>query len=141
MLLYLYYRAAETPKKLASGIAVVYTIFSIVNFFFIQDYNVFNSYTILFSCVIFVSYSLAYFRKLLIEIPVTAIHRLPMLWVNISVLQFYTGTVFIFIFNNYLLKAEDVKFHLLTWSLHNILNTTSNILFFVAIWQELRKKN
>lgn len=79
---------------------------------------------------------LAFFYKLLNELKVINIHRLPILWICFATLFYYSGNLFLFLARDLLARVPES--YGLSWILHNILNVTKNILFAVALWQNYR---
>lgn len=79
---------------------------------------------------------IAFFYKLLNELKVINIHRLPILWICFATLFYYSGNLFLFLARD--LLAQVPKSYGLSWILHNILNVTKNVLFAVALWQNYR---
>lgn len=84
--------------------------------------------------LVLISISLIFFYKLLSELKVMGIHRLPVLWIAFATLVYYSGNLFVFLAMHYV-QTDDF---LLTWKLHNILNVVKNILFAIALWQTYR---
>jgi hypothetical protein len=114
-------------------LTAAYTVFFIVNYLFIQRSLVVNSYSVVAGAIGFVILSLIYFRHLLTALPEDFVHRIPMVWVNIAVLIYFGGNLFLFGLYDYFVSGE--------WILHNFLNLTKNLLLFVAVWQSQRKIN
>lgn len=133
VLLLLYRDALKLPQSPWMVGTSFYVLFSIWNFFWIQGPFVINSNSVGFGSLIFIVLSLLYFRTLLKQLPETYIHRIPMVWINIAVLIYFSGNLFLFLLYNYFVSG--------VWILHNFLNITKNILFFIAIWQSQRKIN
>lgn len=79
---------------------------------------------------------LTFFYKLLSELKVINIHRLPILWICFATLFYYSGNLFLFLARDLLARVPES--YGLSWILHNILNVTKNILFAVALWQNYR---
>ncbi len=137
-LLYKYF--SETyPNKLFTITAYLFLLFALINFIFIQGPFSFNSYSDYAGAIILLLYSLYSLYRLLKELPVENIHQLPLLWISFGVLVYYAGTLFLFLFNNYMLTYY-LKTHPSVWILHNILNVIKNLLFAVALWQPYRQK-
>lgn len=130
ILLFIYRDALKADASLFLLIGIVFTVFSFVNLFFIQGPFVVNSHSMVASSLGFIMLSLVYFRKLLVNLPETFVHRIPMVWVNTAVLIYFSGNLFLFMLYNYFFSN--------LWILHNLLNVTKNILLFVAIWQSQR---
>lgn len=79
---------------------------------------------------------LAFFYKLLNELKIINIHRLPILWICFATLFYYSGNLFLFLARDLLARVPES--YGLSWILHNILNVTKNVLFAVALWQNYR---
>jgi|JI10StandDraft_1071094.scaffolds.fasta_scaffold656717_2 hypothetical protein len=135
----LIYMFSHSKKKkfILATIYSIYLIFYIINLVFFQSFFEFNTHSIVVSSLILMFISTHYLYKLLNELPIVYIDKLPMLWVAFAVLFYYSGTFFLFLANNYLLKVFEDDYALL-WTLHNLLNVTKNLLFAVALWQSYR---
>jgi hypothetical protein len=119
---------------------IVFAIFFIVNLTLIQGFQILNTYTVASSSVIFIIICLSYFGYLMKEMPVTHVHRTPMVWINIAILLYYSGNLFLFVTNNFFTFGISGN-HRTTWILHNFLNITKNLIFVVALWNHRRKTN
>ncbi len=133
MLLFIYREAFSWPRKPVFFAAGIYTILFLLNYFLIQTPYKLNSYSYTISGLMLLVASLLYFRFLLKNLPEPFVHRSPLIWINIAVLIYFGGNLFLFMLYNYFVSA--------IWILHNILNITKNVLFFIAIWQSQRKIN
>lgn len=89
-----------------------------------------------FTFLILIIVPIMFFYKLLSELKVMNIHRLPILWICFATLFYYSGNLFLFLARD--LLAQVPESYGLSWILHNILNVTKNILFAVALWQSYR---
>ncbi len=131
VLLFIYREAFSWPRRSVYWAAGIYFLFFIINYLLIQTPYKLNSYSYTISGLMLLVLSLLYFRFLLKNLPETLVHRSPMVWINIAVLIYFGGNLFLFMLFNYFVSG--------IWILHNMLNITKNILFFVAIWQSQRK--
>ena len=113
-------------------IQVTYCILFIVNYFFIQGYSVLNTYTITLSAIVFSALALSYFLYVLKKLPEVFVYRIPMIWINIAVLVYFSGNLLVFLFNDFLIMST-------TCIIHNLLNITKNLIFMIAIWQNQRR--
>lgn len=86
--------------------------------------------------LILIGVSVAIFYKLLNELKVVHIHRLPILWIAFATLFYYSGGLFVFLSSNYL--EVDTKSLSYLWMVPNILNFIKNTLFAIALWQNYR---
>ena len=108
-------------------------LFGIINFFFIQEPNTFNSYTSYVVALLMIVTALFYLYQLLENLPTEKIQHLPLFWVAFGALIYYGGTLFLFLFSNYVLAGSKEN-HQTIWILHNVINIIKNIFLFIAIW-------
>ena len=111
--------------------------FAIINYLFIQTPQTFNSYTAYVGGILIILTSLNFLYQLLVERPVEKIQTLPLFWVAFGALIYHAGTLFLFLFNNYLL-AHQLETHQTIWILHNMLNISKNGFLFIAIWMSYK---
>jgi hypothetical protein len=136
ILLCLWYRKqlAGSLNPLVFNIALTLLLaFGLVNMFGIQGWNNINSYTRIPHGIVMIVFSLVYFYTLLKGLPTRSVQRLPMFWINIGVLFYYSGTFFVMIFTDYLVNVlkNDLIYQ---WAFHNFLGIVHNILFAFALW-------
>lgn len=112
--------------------------FSVMNLIFHQKDTI-NSYNKFLSSFIILCYCIFYFYRLMVELPSTHLHRLPMFWFNSGFLMYHAGSLFLFAFTSYLINI--LKNDLLTyWSFHNILSILEQLLMLVGIYYDLTSK-
>ncbi len=131
----IYYRSFTLPsyKKVISVIGILFTIFAVVNMFFIQGVDGFNTNSFTISSIIFIIYSVIYFYRLIRELPEPYIERMHMFWVNTAVFIYFGINLFLFMTVDRLIIKADNQF-LLSWGLHNSSNALKNIIFTVAVY-------
>lgn len=122
-----------TYKKIVSVISALFTIFAIVNLFFIQGVQGFNTNSFTISSIVFIIYSAVYFYRLIRELPEPYIERMHMFWVNTAVFIYFGINLFLFITVDRLILKADNQF-LLSWGLHNSSNALKNIIFTIAVY-------
>lgn len=137
-LLLIYARLLNLQSRIWLILATIiyFTIF-IAELYFSSKTEI-NSYSLTYTSLLFLFFSVRYFYFLLRDLPTDKIQRLPMFWINTGVLIYFAGGLFLFAMRNYLIEA----FHdnqTMYWSFHNFLNIVKNLLFAVALWQDLRK--
>jgi hypothetical protein len=131
--------AAALGKKyrnLLLGVGFLYAVFWFINFLFIQK-DEFNTYTKAFGSIIFIFYCLLYYYRLLIDLPVQELQRVPMFWYITSNLVYNAGTLFLLLFTTYLVEVLNNDL-LIYWSFHNILDIIQDLLIMLGLWQDLR---
>ena len=123
-------------RNLLLGVGLIYAAFWAINFIFIQkDDN--NTYTKAFGSIIFIFYCLLYYYRLLIDLPVQELQRVPMFWYITANLVYNAGTLFLLLFTPYLVEVLHNDL-LIYWSFHNILDIIQDLLIMLALWQDLR---
>jgi hypothetical protein len=133
----IYYHVFE--KKYASTFfitALFFTLFAVVNFFFIQKTEI-NSYTLMLESLLGLGYVLFYFYWLMRELPTTDIQRLPMFWINSGWLIYFSGNFFLYSSTSYLVNVLNNDM-LLYWTIHNVLSAFFAIMMILALWIDLR---
>jgi hypothetical protein len=138
LLLWIYEITFLNNRKIFWIICGTYALFFLTNYGFIQTPFLFNSYSFTLTALILTIFALLYFKYLLERLPVNFIHRTPMVWINIGVLVYFSGNLFLFILNNFFTVGEDGNQRYM-WILHNFLNILKNLLFLIAVVQQLRQ--
>jgi hypothetical protein len=132
ILLGIFYIAFKKPRLRGVFVTVgfVYFLFFTLNFFFFQKQNV-NSYSLILSSMTMIVLAVVFFYKLIVDLPALQIHHLPLFWINVAVLIFFSGNLFLFTLSHYL--AHTLKADLfLYWSFHNLLTIIRNLFFAIA---------
>jgi hypothetical protein len=139
-LLMMWFRKLLTPRihpGILNTVMVFLLLFALANLIFVQGYDAINSYTRTSEGVVMIVLSLLYFYGLLQDLPSRNIQRLPMFWINIGVLFYFSGIFFVMIFTDYMVNV--LKADLVTpWIFHNFLGIVRYLLFAFALWQNRR---
>lgn len=123
-------------EKFFSSIAVMFTLFAVCNLLFIQQEDN-NTYSQAARSVLLVGFCVLFFYRLLEDLPVQHLQRVPMFWFNAAFLIYNAGTLFLFLFAAYFTDVLHNNL-LLYWSFHNILNIIQHLIVMVGLWQDLR---
>ena len=113
--------------------------FALFNYLFLQTPKTFNTFTAYVCGILMIVSALSFLYQLMIAMPVERVNRLPLFWLSFGVLVYYGGTLFLFLFNNYLV-AHLPNSYLSIWILHNTLNITKNAFLFVALWTNYKSR-
>ncbi len=118
---------------------ILFTVFALVNTFFFQDLNTFNSNatTVLGLLVIF--FALSYFYALLKEVKYSVLENNPMFWVNSGFLIYFSSNLILFFINNNLFKGASNEAGYLIWGLHAIVNIVLTVFYIIALWVNPKK--
>jgi hypothetical protein len=124
-------------KKYALFLGIAYIIFYVLDVIFLESFMRLTTHANVVSSLIVIILSLWYLYKLLNELLITDIQRLPMLWITFAALLYYGCTIFIVLANNWLLSNAEAS-QLNMWIVHNFFNITKNILFAIALWKNFQ---
>lgn len=83
--------------------------------------------------VIILSLVLAYFYKTFQELKVKNLRREPLFWVSSGLLLYFSGSLLIFIFANFVLQYSKV-FNYQIWIVHSALNALLYSAYTYALW-------
>jgi len=138
LLLIIYYRAFNNPKifRVFLVLAVLYVLFFTLNVILLQQEKI-NSYTYVILAGVFVVLAVLFFYKLMKDLPTLEVYRLPMFWINVAVLVYFAGNLFLWIVSHYLVTVMNDNLRVY-WSFHNFLNIFKNILFAVGFYVSAR---
>lgn len=116
-------------------LCILFTIFWGINIFFIQKMH-FNSYTAAISNFIVMAYCIAYFYRLMIDLPARHLQQLPLFWISAALLMQGAAASFLYIFTDYLTRFffDDV---LVYWSIHNSIMILELLIITVGISVDL----
>ena len=123
-------------KKLFLTVSVFFVAFAIGNLLFGQQ-NDNNTYSKALRSIILICYCILYGYRLLTDLPVQHLQRVPMFWFNAAFLIFNAGTLFLFLFTNYVNEVLHNDL-LIYWTFHNILNIVQHLILMIGLWQDLR---
>lgn len=126
---------AEKEKSKFIFVLFIFLIFfNAVDFLILHSPGTFNSYSAYSNGLFMTVLSLRGMYGLIKEMNSKKIQSLPFFWLFFGVLLYYAGTIFLFLFNNYLVEYFSTNYASI-WVLHNLLNTSKNLLFFVTTWK------
>ena len=95
-------------------------------------FETFNTYARPIGNILFIFFAISYYYKLLKDLKVRYLERNPMFWINTGILIYFSGSLFLFIFSNYILK--NVQLNILFWAIHAGLNIFIHIFYAIGLW-------
>lgn len=137
ILVYVYYVIlGKRYRYLLLVTAICFVLFSVFNMVFWQRTNL-NTYSLAIRALFMLTYCILYWYRLLVELPVQQLHRLPMFWYNAGLLIYNAATLFLFLFFSYFVDVLHNDM-LIYWTFHNILSAIQFLVFMIGLWQDLR---
>jgi hypothetical protein len=80
-------------RKTVRILSLIYILFALVNFLFIQKMLVLNTYSDLLACFIMVFLSIAYYYQLLYAKELVSLQRDPFFWISTGVFIYHLGSM------------------------------------------------
>jgi len=133
-MLYDYFLKDFFRKRWILIVVLVYEIFYIINALFIQDINEYPALANSLGAIIIVLFAILYFYKIMNEARILKLSSEPMVWINTSILIYYSGILFFYVLFNLMYKHSP-EFGKLTFVYFNIQNTLLYILIAIGFWK------
>jgi hypothetical protein len=130
----------KTTRVIIKCLMVLFPVFCIVNFLFFQSINHFNTNTRPVEALIVMACSLAYFAQTNDNSIKWSLN--PVNWMNIGILLYFSGALFIFSFSNMVVSHMSKKYqaiNILMWNIHATLVLAMYLLFAVG-FSKCRKR-
>lgn len=129
-----FYQFTGIPKirKLMLGSILLFPLYGVINFTFIQDLHVFNSYTRPVEAILLIVFSLVYLYIKTLDDHNLTWHTQPETWIVIGILIYFSSSLVQFSFSNVVssLVSRDIKFFI--WGIHATLVLIMYLLFAVG---------
>lgn len=122
-------------KKLLFGVITLYVLFATWNLLFYEGTSEFNQFSLTVEGICFIAISLYYFYELLMRVDTKHITRDAMFWLNANILFYFSGTLFIFGFSNYMMEHALTEWHLI----NPTINSLFNFMLILVLWLGRKK--
>jgi len=121
--------------KIVVILLITFTTFSILNLVLWESVFEFNSNQRYFAAIVLIMYCIGYFMHIFVKTHIERIELDPYFWMCASVLLYTTGTLFLFIFAEEILKGKNNTY----WDLNCVLNIILNTGLTLTLWLGTRK--
>jgi hypothetical protein len=131
-----YFYTVLTGRVLRSIIplVIIFELFCIINYFFIQKSVQLSTYTRAVESIIIIIYCLIFInRQSQTETP-QSWGSLSLNWINTGILVFYSCSLFTFMFTNYFLHAEK-SITRIVWGTYDTFILIESLLFAIAFYK------
>ncbi|MEO1259291.1 MAG: hypothetical protein AAFZ15_10870 [Bacteroidota bacterium] len=82
--------------------------------------------------ILVITMVLVFFYTTLKTLKLKRLEGAPIFWVSSGLLFYFSTSLFIFIYSNYLIESREASYFI--WGLHAIMNTVQNICYTIALW-------
>jgi hypothetical protein len=110
----------------------IFVSFAVVNTLFYQPLTEFNSNTTFVGSLLLIILSMLYFYKLLRDLEHRKLERVPMFWINMSVLSYFSGALMLFHVANELIPLPEEE-RTAIWGTHSVFNIVHYVLYAIAL--------
>lgn len=115
-----------------TSLIAAFILFAVVNTLFFQNLRQFNSNVMFVECLVLIILSILYFFKELRDLEHRNLEKVPMFWINASVITYFSGTLVLFYAVNDLIPVP-LKDQGIVWGVHALFNIFHYGLYSVAL--------
>jgi len=122
-------------RKSISIIGILFTMFSIVNSFYIQNIEDYNTYARGLEAFLVICFSLILFRQMFLELEYVRLEHSSKFWINSAFLIYFACTQFLFLFYSEVKEIYPRNVSLILWDLHAWVCVLYYLLLGVGLWK------
>jgi hypothetical protein len=111
---------------------------AIFDSFFVNDIFTINNFSDSLEAIVFILYSLTAFFFIMKRLMFEDLLSTPFFWINIAILIYFAGNLFLFMFSNYLQNNDRGQYQAL-YTIHSVTNIIYYILISIGFWRTARK--
>lgn len=111
-----------------------FVLVALVDLFFINGFERINNITISVESITLIIYSLISFYLIMSRMLFDKLLDAPFFWMNIAVLFYFSGSLFLFLFGNYLISQGN-KAYLEMYKIHTFVNAIWYLFISIGFWK------
>jgi len=123
---------ALIPGKRIHQLIIIFSLFSILNSIFFESILQFNAFARAVEGLLMIFLSLTCLYLILKTLSIKEPERSPLIWIIFGNLIYFSSSLFIFIFSNYLLPSKSISFTI--WGFHAFMSILHYIFYTIALW-------
>ena len=116
---------------------ILFSCVATLDMFFINDYMTVNNFSSSLESIIFILYSLLAFFFIMKRLMFQNLLNTSFFWINIAILIYFAGNLFLFLFSNHLQKNDQAQY-LAVYNIHSVTNIIYYILISIGFWKAAR---
>ncbi len=120
------------PPSFFWGMSTFFLLFLIIDMIWISRIDQFNNYSTAVESLIIIFFVLLFFYKTLKELKIKYLEREPIFWFSTGSLLYFSSSLFIFLFTNYVNSSTRALF--IIWGIHGIFSILLNLFYSIALW-------
>lgn len=120
------------PSKVLAWIAVIFTVFALLNSIFLQSWYTFNTIPRSIEGLLVILLSLVCYYRMLSEMKIRKMERSPIFWINTGFLFYFSGALFLFMLSNYILPLNH-QLNIFIWTIHACFSIMLYLFIFLGL--------
>ena len=111
----------------------IYTLTCIYTFTVLEGFQTFNSTLSTIACLLIIIWVFIYFYQLLQKLEVKKLTVIPMFWISVGCLFYFSGTLFVFLYSDLIVFQKELKFYKQLWNIYYVLLFIFRILLGIGL--------
>ncbi len=124
----------KKTKRIVLVSTSVYTLMCVYIFTRLDGFYKFNSTINTLTCLLIITWVFVYFYQLLQTLQQIKLSILPMFWISVACLLYFSGTLFIFLYSETILFQKEPILYKQLWSIYYVLLFVFRVLLAVGLW-------
>lgn len=125
------------PSSIHYLLIILFLGVATLDTFFINDYMTINNFSASVESIVFILYSLLAFFFIMKRLMFQNLLNNSFFWINIAILIYFAGNLFLFLFSNHLQKNDQAQY-LAVYNIHSVTNIIYYILISIGFWKAAR---
>ncbi len=111
-----------------------FAVLSAFNSAFLQNTETFNTYARSLEGILVIVFCLMWCYRTLLEMKIKRLEQDPVFWVNTGFLLYFSGTVLLFAFSNYIVNINHAL-NLYIWAFHALFSILLYFFITISLWK------
>jgi len=120
-------------KRIVLIATSIYILVCIYTFTLVEGFQTFNSTISTIACLLIIIWVFIYFYQLLQQLEVKKLTIVPMFWISVSCLFYFSGTLFVFLYSDVIIFQKEPKFYYHLWNIYYVLLFIFRILLGIGL--------
>ena len=120
-------------RRIILVLMTLFALLTIADIYIVNGLRHFNNYSRSVESIVVIGYTIGYFYKVLSEMVVEQPVKEPSFWISIAFLIYFSGSLFLFIFGDYIIH-HSFKTYGIYWGLHAIIMWILYSMIAIGLW-------
>lgn len=133
-LLYKHLFHKERIKKNINIVILLFFVFKILDISFFTSIQESDTLAMTLESVVMITFGILYFDQVLREMVIPNLEKHPVFWINSGILIYFSGSLFLFLFSDFIFSFSGQISYWSFWSIHSLLTIIKYTLFSIGLW-------